>query len=142
MRALHVRVLSRLSRPDVNQLDPPVQAPGDEAAAGELGPIIGADAFRHAALGNDLFRRTNNAHAAQRRVRFQCQALASVALTHRKRGSRRGPNRLQPRQPPVSPTFAITETSASFLLRFAVSYELDEFGRAARNLFRSNGGAQ
>jgi len=36
----------------------------------------------------------------------------------------------------VSPTFGITETSARFLLRFAVSYELNQFGRAARHLFR------
>lgn len=42
----------------------------------------------------------------------------------------------------VSPTFGITETSARFLLRFAVSYELDQFGRAARHLFRNTGGAQ
>jgi hypothetical protein len=42
----------------------------------------------------------------------------------------------------VSPTFGITEISASFLLRFAVSYELDQFGRAVRHLFRNNGGEQ
>jgi len=42
----------------------------------------------------------------------------------------------------VSPTFGITETSARFLLRFAASYELDQFGRAARHLFRNNGGGQ
>jgi len=42
----------------------------------------------------------------------------------------------------VSPTFGITETSAGFLLRFAVSYELDQFGRAARHLFRNSGGGQ
>lgn len=42
----------------------------------------------------------------------------------------------------VSPTFGITETSVRFLLRFAVSYELDQFGRAARHLFRNTGGGQ
>jgi hypothetical protein len=42
----------------------------------------------------------------------------------------------------VSPTFGITETSARFLLRFAVSYELDQFGRSARRLFRNNGVGQ
>lgn len=42
----------------------------------------------------------------------------------------------------ISPTFGITETSARFLLRFAVSYEIDQFGRAARHLFRNNGGGQ
>ena len=40
----------------------------------------------------------------------------------------------------VSPTFGITETSARFLLRFAVSYELEQFARAARHLFGNNGG--
>lgn len=40
----------------------------------------------------------------------------------------------------VSPTFGTTETSARFLLRFAVSYELDQFGRAVHQLFRNNGG--
>jgi hypothetical protein len=43
----------------------------------------------------------------------------------------------------VSPAFGITETSARFLLRFAVSYELDQFGRAVGRLFSGNrGGAQ
>ena len=42
----------------------------------------------------------------------------------------------------VSPTFGITEASARFLLRFAVSYEFDQFGRAARRLFRDSGGAR
>jgi len=42
----------------------------------------------------------------------------------------------------VSPTFGITQTSAKFLLRFAVSYELDQFGRVARHLFRNDGGGQ
>jgi hypothetical protein len=40
----------------------------------------------------------------------------------------------------VSPTFGITGISANFLLRFAVSYELDQFGSAARRLFRNSGG--
>jgi hypothetical protein len=42
----------------------------------------------------------------------------------------------------ISPTFGITETSAGFLLRFALSYEIDQFGRAARHLFRNNGGGR
>jgi hypothetical protein len=40
----------------------------------------------------------------------------------------------------VSPGFGLTTNSASFLLRFGVSYEIAQFGRAARNLFR--GGRQ
>lgn len=36
----------------------------------------------------------------------------------------------------VSPSFGITGNSASFLLRFGVSYEIAQLGRAARNLFR------
>ena len=36
----------------------------------------------------------------------------------------------------VSPSFGITGTSAGFLLRFGVSYEIGQFGRAARSLFR------
>ena len=35
----------------------------------------------------------------------------------------------------ISPGFGLTETSASFLLRFGVSYEIEQFGRAARRLF-------
>jgi len=42
----------------------------------------------------------------------------------------------------VSPTFGVTEPSAKFLLRFAVSYEIDQFGRAARRMFRNAGGGQ
>lgn len=36
----------------------------------------------------------------------------------------------------VSPGFGVTEQSARFLLRFGVSYEIAQFGRAARSLFR------
>jgi hypothetical protein len=40
----------------------------------------------------------------------------------------------------VSPSFGLTGTSAGFLLRFGVSYEIAQFGRVARNLFRSQNG--
>ena len=36
----------------------------------------------------------------------------------------------------VSPAFGVTGNSAGFLLRFGVSYEVAQFGRAARNLWR------
>ena len=36
----------------------------------------------------------------------------------------------------ISPGFGITETSARFLLRFGVSYEIAQFGRGVQNLFR------
>jgi hypothetical protein len=36
----------------------------------------------------------------------------------------------------VSPSFGITGTSAEFLLRFGVSYEIAQFGRVARSMFR------
>jgi hypothetical protein len=36
----------------------------------------------------------------------------------------------------VSPNFGLTDTSARFLLRFGVSYEIDDFGRGIGNIFR------
>lgn len=36
----------------------------------------------------------------------------------------------------VSPGFGLTDTSAGFLLRFGVSYEIAQFGRTVRTLFR------
>jgi hypothetical protein len=36
----------------------------------------------------------------------------------------------------ISPNFGLTDTSARFLLRFGVSYEIDDFGRAVGNIFR------
>jgi hypothetical protein len=36
----------------------------------------------------------------------------------------------------ASPSFGLTGTSAGFLLRFGVSYEIAQFGRAARRMFR------
>jgi hypothetical protein len=36
----------------------------------------------------------------------------------------------------VSPGFGVTDSSARFLLRFAVSYEIDQFGRAASRFLR------
>jgi hypothetical protein len=40
----------------------------------------------------------------------------------------------------LSPGFGVTETSARFLLRFGVSYEISQFGRKVRNYFRGSGG--
>jgi hypothetical protein len=40
----------------------------------------------------------------------------------------------------VSPGFGLTEMSLRFLLRFGVSYEIDQFGRAVRGLFHDPGG--
>jgi hypothetical protein len=40
----------------------------------------------------------------------------------------------------VSPGFGVTPTSARFLLRFGVSYEIAQFGRAARHFFSRSGG--
>jgi hypothetical protein len=40
----------------------------------------------------------------------------------------------------VSPAFGITGSSAGFLLRFGVSYEIAQFARATRGLFRRSGG--
>jgi hypothetical protein len=40
----------------------------------------------------------------------------------------------------ASPSFGITDTSARFLLRFGVSYEIDQFGRAVSRLFHNSGG--
>ena len=39
----------------------------------------------------------------------------------------------------VSPGFGLTDSSAGFLLRLGVSYEVAQIGRRARNLFRSGG---
>jgi hypothetical protein len=39
----------------------------------------------------------------------------------------------------VSPTFGVTDNSVRFLLRVGVSYEIAQFGRAARNLFHHGG---
>ena len=40
----------------------------------------------------------------------------------------------------VSPSFGVTGTSAGLLLRFGVSYEIAQFGRATRRLFHNPGG--
>ena len=40
----------------------------------------------------------------------------------------------------VSPGFGVTGSSARFLLRFGVSYEISQFGRAAGRFFRNPGG--
>jgi hypothetical protein len=36
----------------------------------------------------------------------------------------------------VSPGFGVTQASDGFLLRVAATYEISQFGRAARSLFR------
>jgi hypothetical protein len=42
----------------------------------------------------------------------------------------------------ISPAFGLTGTSASFLLRFSVTYEIAQLGRAARNMFRTREASQ
>jgi hypothetical protein len=42
----------------------------------------------------------------------------------------------------IAPSFGITGTSAGFLLRFGVSYEVAQFGRVARNWFHRQGAGQ
>jgi hypothetical protein len=42
----------------------------------------------------------------------------------------------------ISPTFGVTGTSARFLLRFSATYEIAQFGRAARKMFRMHGSDQ
>ena len=72
VKAFHIRVLHRLARSDVNQFNPPVQTPGDEAPAGEFRAVVGADALRRrSTLGDDLLQHADHAHAAKRSVRLQ-----------------------------------------------------------------------
>ena len=40
----------------------------------------------------------------------------------------------------ISPSFGLTGTSIGFLLRFGVSYEIAQLGRAVANLFQSKKG--
>jgi hypothetical protein len=40
----------------------------------------------------------------------------------------------------VSPGFGLTDTSAGFLLRFGVAYEIQGFGRSVARMFRNTGG--
>ena len=42
----------------------------------------------------------------------------------------------------VAPSFGLTDTSAGFLLRFGVAYEIDAFGRSVARMFRNSGGQQ
>jgi len=42
----------------------------------------------------------------------------------------------------VSPGFGVTSASAGFVMRFGVSYEVAQFSRAVRNLFRGPGASQ
>ena len=42
----------------------------------------------------------------------------------------------------IAPSFGVTGTSAGFLLRFGVSYEVAQFGRVAKNLFHRQGAGQ
>ncbi|MGI8961267.1 MAG: hypothetical protein ACR2IV_16170 [Bryobacteraceae bacterium] len=39
----------------------------------------------------------------------------------------------------ISPSFGVTGTSSRFLLRFGVTYEIAQFGRVARRMFRAHG---
>jgi hypothetical protein len=42
----------------------------------------------------------------------------------------------------ISPAFGVTETSARFLLRLSATYEIAQFGRAARKIFKAPGSSQ
>ena len=58
------------------RLDPPVQAPCDEAAAGELRHVVRMNSLRRSGFGDDLFQHADHTHAAERGIGLQRQALA------------------------------------------------------------------
>lgn len=82
IKAFHVRILDRLARPDVYQIDAPIHTPGQIRPVGEVQTIVATKALWRAPLGDGAIQRAKYAQAAHRHVRLQRQTLAREHIHH------------------------------------------------------------
>ena len=88
VEAFHSTVLCRLSRLDVQQLDLPLDAPGQKVPARQLRPVVAANRLRHAPLSYDLFQHSRHSPAGKARVHLQRQTLSRIRVHHAKHPDR------------------------------------------------------
>ena len=82
MKAFHARVLRRLARLNVQQLDLSFHAPGQKMPTRQLRPVVAADRFRLAALGHDRIQHSRDSPAGKAGIHFQSQTLPRVRIHH------------------------------------------------------------
>jgi len=82
VKTFHARILRRLARLNVDQLDLPLHAPRQKMPAGELRTVVAADRLRHSPLGRDLFQHARHSAAGETGIHFQGQALAGKSIDH------------------------------------------------------------
>ena len=70
VKAFHVRVLRGLTGLDVDQLDLPLNSPGQEMTAGQFGAVVAANRPRFSAVLDDLVQHPCYARAGEARIYF------------------------------------------------------------------------
>jgi hypothetical protein len=82
VETLDVRVLRRLARLNMHQLDLPFHAPRQKMPARQLRPVVAANCLRLSALGHDRIQHARHSPAGETRVHFQSQTLSRVGIHH------------------------------------------------------------
>src|SRR6185295_13244768 len=70
VETLHVAVLHRPSRLNMNQLDLPLFAPAQEMPTGQLGPVVATNSLRVSSTVDDRFQSARHSTARQTCVHF------------------------------------------------------------------------
>lgn len=74
VEAFQVRILHRLARPDINQLDLPIHSPAQEMPRGEFAAVVHPQPLRPASFGNDRVEHARHPLTREARIHLQCQA--------------------------------------------------------------------
>ena len=82
VKALNARVLRRLARLDVQQLDLSLHAPRQKMPAGQLRPVVAANRLRQSAFGYDRIQHPRHSSTGKARIHFQRQTLARIRIHH------------------------------------------------------------
>ena len=80
VKALHPRILRRLPRLNMHDLDLPLHAPRQKMPTGEPWPVVAADRTRPSALGPDLVQHARHSATGETRIHFQRQTLSRVGI--------------------------------------------------------------
>ncbi len=82
VKTFYSRVLRRLARLYMHQLDLPLYGPRQKMPAGKLWPVVAANRFRHPALGDDCIQYPRHSAAGETGIHFQRQTFPRIGIHH------------------------------------------------------------
>ena len=82
MKAFHARVLRRLPRLNVQQLDPPLDTPCQKMPARQFRPVVATDRQRLPAFRHNRIQHSRHSPTGKAGVHFQSQTLPRVGIHH------------------------------------------------------------